>query len=73
MVIWHYLNESVRDTSIRVDDFVDTALALIFDEPEDSIFNFESNFLQQSTSSYLPIPQRPAVKTKIYNKLLERF
>lgn len=73
MVIWHYLNETVRDASLKVASFVDTALSLIFDETEDSIFNFEFNFLELCTSSYLPIPQRAAVRAKIYNRLIVRL
>ena len=40
MIIWHDINEQVRDSSIKVADFVDFFLKYIYTETDDKIFEF---------------------------------
>jgi hypothetical protein len=40
MIIWHDINEQVRDTRYKVADYVDTFSKFIFQETDDKIFEF---------------------------------
>lgn len=59
MIIWFYMNEMVRDARIKVAPYRDVVLGLIPDEVEDTIYNFELGFLNESTGSFIPLPARP--------------
>lgn len=53
------MNEMVRDARIKVAPYRDVVLGLIPDEVEDTIYNFELGFLNESTGSFIPLPARP--------------
>ncbi len=40
MIIWHDINEQVRDQAYKVEDYVATLRKFIFTEPDDKIFEF---------------------------------
>ena len=66
MIIYHDINEQVRDAQIMLSDFVPLLLSHIFEETDDKIFEFEYAFLRDSINNYVHIPARTALKTAVF-------
>ena len=51
MIIYFYMNEEVRDGLNKVINYKDDVLMVIGNEPEDTVYDFEIKFLNDSTGS----------------------
>jgi hypothetical protein len=66
MIIWHDINEQVRDARYKVADYIDTFTKLIFQETDDKIFEFEFSFVRDALNTYIPIDLRSIPKSQIF-------
>lgn len=53
-IIWHDINEAVRDATIKVSDFIEIFNQFIYTETDDKIFEFEHNFMKDALNNYIP-------------------
>lgn len=61
------MNEEVRDGLNRVMEYTDDILLVINNEPEDTVYDFEIKFLNESTGSYIPSGVRGGVRMNIFD------
>lgn len=60
------MNEMVRDGRMKLLPYRDTVLAQIGGEPVDPVYDFEISYLNESTTSYIPILMRSAPRAGIF-------
>jgi hypothetical protein len=53
MIIWHDLNEQVRDSKLLLSDFLVIFNKFIFDEKDDKIFEYEFSFIRDALNNYI--------------------
>lgn len=72
-IIWFYMNEMVRDGKLKLLPYRDVILSNIPDEPEDGIYSFELQFLNESTGSYIPSSIRKDARMVIFDFIIEQL
>lgn len=66
MIIWHDINEQMRDSNYKITDFVNLFLKYIFQETDDKIFENQYSIMKDVANSYTPIDQRRVLKMQIF-------
>ena len=66
MIIWHDINEQVRDSGLKVVDYKNLFLKYIFTETDDKIFQFQYSFIRDALNNYITIDARPALKSEVF-------
>jgi aminopeptidase N len=73
MVAWFYMNEMVRDGKAKVLPHRQVIFSNLPAEKEDTIYDFQLQFLSASTASYLPMTDRPAARSPCFDFLLAQL
>ena len=73
MVIWFYMNEMVRDGKRKLIPYQNIILNNLRGESEDFIYDFQLNFLDEATSTYLPRVYRSDARNTIFDFVLNEL
>ena len=68
MIIWHHINELVKDARLRYDEYVENALKIVFLEPENLIVSFVFEMLLIG-GAYVPLQVRQSFHKIIFSEI----